>query len=149
MKNVIFSILFLSLLGSCNSNQDVFLPQTDAVIENRAKGTTVRVTNLDNSVTTYDSPKIRVDQDAQNGFLITIDYGKISAFSVYALEVTVVEAEDELTIIQNPGQNEVTFTDRTQVVISEENNSYLKAVMSPTGNANGTSFIVIDEIDGF
>src|SRR5690606_7324081 len=133
MKNVIFSILMLSLLASCTKESASTYAET-ASVENRATGTLVRVTNLDNSVTNYNSPNVRVDQDAQNGFLVTLDYGKPSASSVYALQVIVIEEEDELTVIQNPGPYQTTYTDQTQVSVTEESNSYLKAILTPSGN---------------
>ena len=141
-------MLLLSLLASCTKETSLSNAEP-APVETRATGTLVRVTNLDNSVTTYDSPKFRVDQDAENGFLVTLDYGKISAFSVYALQVIVVEEEDELSIIQNPEMFQTNYTDQTQVSITEESNSYLKAILTPSGNVIGMSFIVVDEIDGW
>ncbi|MFZ1706032.1 MAG: hypothetical protein WAT79_16925 [Saprospiraceae bacterium] len=51
----------------------------------------------------YYSPNTSVDHDVQKGLLVMQNYGKVSDSFVYALEVEIIEDEDELTIIQNPG----------------------------------------------
>lgn len=147
MKNIIFSFVFFAFLTSCGKEE--FVSSQEQSLEKRAVGTVVRVTNLDNSVSNYDSPNTKVDQDSDDGFLVTLNYGKISAFTIPALQVVVIEEEDKLTIIKNPGSYQTTYTEQTQVVFTEENNSYLKAVMTPGGNANGISFIIIDDTEGF
>ena len=136
---------------SCSSEENVEANAiSDKVALTRSAGNmTVEITKLDRSTVNLTIKSISIGHLAGSGFSVVTNPGELNANNYVAQSIIVVEPDNEMRAILNPGANQTTYTNKGLMNVSDDDQVGLRVYLSP-GNINTTAFSIgNDEVDGF
>ena len=155
MRQINFKLIsfftYLFFLMSCSSEENVEANAiSDKVALTRSAGNmTVEITKLDRSTVNLTIKSISIGHLAGSGFSVVTNPGELNANNYVAQSIIVVEPDNEMRAILNPGANQTTYTNKGLMNVSDDDQVGLRINLSP-GNINTTAFSIgNDEVDGF
>lgn len=144
MKHFIFSCLFLVSLASCTTDPVGLESQ---IIEEDASNRTdsdlsVTLTLENRSVVTFTADKISATAINDNVFTFVKEPGTLNQQTYQVIGAVVSKSENHLDITVNPGNNEVPYYDKNQLILSAGS---AMGVQIQSGNINTTATSIIGE----
>lgn len=145
MKHFIFSCLFLVSLASCSTDPVVFDNQIleEEEASNRTDSDLSVTLTLENrSEVTFTADKVSATAINDNVFTFVKEPGTFNQQSYQVIGAVVSKSENHLDIKVNPGNNEVPYDDKNQLILSAGSSM---GVQIQSGNINTTATSIIGE----
>lgn len=149
MKQYFFTALVsATLFASCTKNSD-FFSTSNPVAENRTdEKMEISIQTTGDAEINLSPEKVVISNPNAASFTVTVDPGKVSEQTYYAVSLTASHAADGLKVTKNPGLYQVVYEDQSEVIITPNSSSVSNLNVQPLGLTTSSYQTIIEDVDG-